>query len=462
MAYYSDPSTLLDRQRDLYTVSRLNAEVRAVLEGSFPLLWVTGEMSNLSIPSSGHAYFSLKDAHAQVRCALFRGQRIRLRFAPANGQQVLVRARVGLYEGRGEFQLIVEHMEPAGEGALRQAIEQLKARLAAEGLFETSRKRALPAFPRQVGVITSPTGAAIRDVLSVLRRRLPTLPVVIYPAPVQGADAPAQLLRALELANARRECDVLLLVRGGGSLEDLLAFNDEALVRALAASALPVVSGIGHEIDFTLADLAADRRAPTPSAAAELVSPDRAELGPRLAGLGRTLQAALSRALEGAALRLTRATRQLERLHPASQLRQRQQRLDDLELRLRRYPGRLLLGLGAGLTTLEARLRGQSPAHRLKRGILQVQGWRQRLLTAMDRHLDRRQERLGRAGGTLDAVSPLATLARGYAIVQQHPAGTLLRDAAAAAPGQWIQARLARGSLLCRVEAVQDGRTATD
>jgi exodeoxyribonuclease VII large subunit len=456
MAYSSDRSLPLELQRDVYTVARLNAEVRAVLEGSFPLLWVSGEISNLSLPSSGHAYFSLKDAHAQVRCALFRSQRTRLRCALTNGQQVLVRARVGLYEGRGEFQLIVEHLEPAGEGALRLAIERLRDRLAGEGLFDPARKRPLPGFPHQVGVITSPSGAAIRDVLSVLQRRLPGLPVVIYPAPVQGADAPARLRQALELANARRECEVLLLVRGGGSLEDLMAFNDEALVRALATSALPVVTGIGHETDYTLADLAADRRASTPSAAAELVSPDRSELRQRLTGLGRTLQAGIQRALDRAGLELARTARRLERLHPASQLRQRQQRLDDLELRLRQQLVRHLFRRGAGLATLEARLRGHSPAHRLRHGLLQVQGWQRRLLTAMEHQLGRRRERLGRAGGTLDAVSPLATLGRGYAIVLQHPAGTLLRDAAAVAPGQRIQVRLARGRLLCRVESVRD------
>jgi exodeoxyribonuclease VII large subunit len=369
--------------------------------------------------------------------------------------QVLLRARVGLYEGRGEYQLIVEHMQPAGEGALRQAFELLKRKLAAEGLFDSDRKRPLPAFPRQVGVISSPTGAAIRDVLSVLRRRLPTLPVVLYPAPVQGADAPARLLRALALANDRRECDVLLLVRGGGSLEDLAAFNDETLARAIATSAIPVVCGVGHEIDFTIADFVADRRAATPSAAAELVSPDRVELLQRLAGLAGRLAAAQRRSHQTRGTRLEHLGRRLSLLHPAARLAQRQQRVDELELRLRTRLGHRLQRLDGGLATLAARLQGHSPAHRLERAALGLHDWQRRLLQAAQRGLARRAERLARAGATLDAVSPLATLGRGYAIVTTHPAATLVRDAAAVDAGDLVQARLARGRLLCRVESIR-------
>ena len=265
----------LDFSRDIYSVSRLNREARAVLEGGFPLLWVEGELSNLAQPASGHIYFSLKDPAAQVRCAMFRSKRLLLGFKPANHQQVLVRARVGLYEGRGDFQLIVEHMEPAGEGALRLAFERLKQKLAAEGLFDAATKQPLPAMPRQVGLITSPTGAAVRDLLTVLERRFPALPVLIYPAQVQGQSAAAELVAALDLANERAECDILILARGGGSLEDLQAFNDEALARAVHRSAIPVVTGIGHEIDLSIADLVADQRGATPSAAAELVAPPR-------------------------------------------------------------------------------------------------------------------------------------------------------------------------------------------
>jgi exodeoxyribonuclease VII large subunit len=263
--------TDLDFSRDIWTVSRLTREVRAVLEGSFPLLWVEGEISNLSQPASGHIYFSLKDEASQVRCAMFRNKRLLLGFRPINGQHVLARVRVSLYEGRGDFQLVVEHLEPAGDGALRLEFERLKRKLAAEGMFDPALKRPLPTFPRQVGLITSPSGAAVRDLISVFGRRFPALPLVIYPTQVQGDGAVADLVEMLTLANRRAECDVLILARGGGSLEDLRAFNDEGLARAVRASAIPVVTGVGHEIDLTLADLVADQRGATPSAAAELV-----------------------------------------------------------------------------------------------------------------------------------------------------------------------------------------------
>ena len=247
-------------QRDILTVSRLNSEVRSVLEGSFPLLWVEGEISNLAQPASGHIYFTLKDRHAQVRCAMFRLKRQRLRFLPENGSQVLLRCRVGLYESRGEFQLMVEHMEPAGDGALRQAFEALKEKLAGEGLFDVDYKKPLPEYPRQIGVITSPTGAAVRDILHVLERRFPAAGVVLYPVQVQGETAASEIEAMIRLADHRAECDLLILTRGGGSLEDLAAFNDERVARAIHASTLPIVSAVGHEIDFTIADFVADRR----------------------------------------------------------------------------------------------------------------------------------------------------------------------------------------------------------
>ena len=452
MQYPAEPPSPIDFERDIYSVSRLNSEVRAVLEGSFPLLWVEGEISNLALPSSGHAYFSLKDSHAQVRCALFRMRRVHLRFQPANGMQMLVRARVGLYEGRGEFQLIIEHMEPAGEGALRRAFERLKQKLAAEGLFAAERKRTLPGFPRQLGVITSPTGAAICDVLSVLQRRLPGLPVVLYPVPVQGDEAAGRIVQALRIANRRRECDVLLLVRGGGSLEDLMAFNDEAVARAVAASEIPVVAGVGHEIDFSIADFVADRRAATPSAAAELASPDRRELARRIAGLEQRMGLAQQRRMREQGNRLEGLGKRLAALHPAGRLAQRQQRVDELELRLRRQVGRRLQGLDARLGTLRARLGGHTPAHRLEQWGLRLREQQRRLRQAVRQCLGHGGERLARAGQTLDAVSPLATLSRGYAIVSEYPDGPIVRDAAAIRPGARLWTRLARGRLVCRVE----------
>ncbi len=448
---YSAPSPT-DFERDIYSVSRLNSEVRSVLEGSFPLLWVEGEISNLALPSSGHAYFSLKDAHAQTRCALFRMRRTHLRFQPANGMQVLVRARVGLYEGRGEFQLIIEHMEQAGEGALRQAFERLKQKLAGEGLFAAERKRALPGFPHRLGVITSPTGAAIRDVLSVLQRRLPGLPVVLYPVAVQGDEAARQIVQALRIANLRSECDVLLLVRGGGSLEDLMAFNDEAVARAVAASEIPVVAGVGHEIDFSIADFVADRRAATPSAAAELASPDRRELLRRLVGLEQRMGLAQQRRMREQGSRLKGLGQRLAPLHPAGRLAQRQQRIDELDLRLRRQVGRHLQGLRARLGALRADLEGHTPAHRLEHWGLRLRERQRRLGYAVRQCLGQGGERLARAGQTLDAVSPLATLSRGYAIVSEYPDGPILRDAAAVGPGARVRTRLACGQLVCRVE----------
>ena len=272
------PPPIPPRERQILTPSTLNSLARELIEATFPLIWVEGELSNVARPASGHVYFSLKDAGAQVRAAMFKPRSSFLRFRPADGIQVLVRCRVSLYEARGDFQLIVEHMEEAGEGALRRQFEQLKAKLAAEGLFDAARKRPLPALPRRIGILTSPTGAAVRDVLNVLARRLPMVEVDVIPVPVQGETAAAQIRAQLEAAGRAARHDVLLLTRGGGSLEDLWAFNDESLARAIAASPIPVVSAIGHEVDFSIADFVADLRAATPSAAAELLVPDRSEL----------------------------------------------------------------------------------------------------------------------------------------------------------------------------------------
>jgi exodeoxyribonuclease VII large subunit len=442
----------LDFGRDIYTVSRLNSEVRSILDGSFPMLWVQGEVSNLSQPSSGHIYFSLKDEAAQVRCAMFRPKRLLLAFRPANGQQVLARARVSLFEPRGDYQLVCEHLEPAGEGALRLELERLKQRLAAEGLFDAASKRPIPPFPRQVGVLTSPVGAAVHDILSVLRRRLPGLPVLIYPIPVQGAGAAPEIVAALELANRRRECDVLILARGGGSLEDLWPFNDEALARAIRASFIPVVSGVGHEVDFTIADLAADRRAATPSAAAEVVSPSAEHLRHRLLALGQRLGAAQGRGLAGTRQRLAAARRHLRLLHPAAALQRRGQVVDDLERRLDAAVESLLDGRRRRLSPAAARLASHSPGRRLPALHLSVAALERRLRLAEARVLEACRECLALAVQGLEARSPLATLARGYAILTRLPDGTILRDAAEAPAGTRVRARLGRGELTCRVE----------
>ncbi len=445
----------LDFSRDIRSVSRLVSEVRAVLDGSFPLLWVRGEVSNLMQPASGHIYFTLKDETAQVRCAMFRAKRILLAFRPENGQQVLARARVTLYEARGDFQLVVEHLEPGGEGALRLAFEQLKRKLAAEGLFDEAAKRPIPVFPRQVGLITSPSGAAVRDLLAVLKRRFGALPVIIYPAQVQGEASPASLIAALALANARAECDVLILARGGGSLEDLNAFNDEALARAIRASGIPVVAGVGHESDITIADLVADRRAATPSAAAELVAPSAEHLRQRLLALSARLMGAEQRQIETRRQRLASATRQLRLLHPAARLQQQAQRLDRAELRLRTLMARRIDQAGRRLRPLAERLAMLAPERRIERARSRLEGLAQRLARSQSELLAHRREHLMRAIAGLEARSPLQTLSRGYAILTRIPTGEIVRDPRQIAPGERIHARVSGGLLTAVVESKQ-------
>lgn len=452
----------LDFSRDIYSVSRLNREARAVLEGGFPLLWVEGELSNLAQPASGHIYFSLKDPAAQVRCAMFRSKRLLLGFKPANHQQVLVRARVGLYEGRGDFQLIVEHMEPAGEGALRLAFERLKQKLAAEGLFDAATKQPLPAMPRQVGLITSPTGAAVRDLLTVLERRFPALPVLIYPAQVQGQSAAAELVAALDLANERAECDILILARGGGSLEDLQAFNDEALARAVHRSAIPVVTGIGHEIDLSIADLVADQRGATPSAAAELVSPSAQHLAQRLQAIEQRLRGAATRDLAAGRQRFAAAERHLHLLHPLGRLQRRQQQVDDLQRRLTTAMERKTADARRRLDPLAPRIRGASPRGKLARRRLILDTLGHRLHEAAERRVAACGERLARAAQGLEARSPLATLTRGFAILRHAPTGQVITDAGQLAPGDRVDARLAHGGLTLEVVEVIGDLTAND
>src|SRR6516162_1533348 len=351
--------------RDVYSVSRLNREVRVLLERGLGVLWVQGELSNFSEPASGHWYFSLKDRDAQLRCAMFRSKNALLGFTPRAGQQVLVRGRISVYEARGEYQLIVEHLEEAGVGALRREFERLKTRLAAEGLFALERKRALPRFPRRIGVITSPSGAALHDILKILARRFPPAAVLLYPTAVQAAAAVPALAAALGVASARAECDVLILARGGGSLEDLWAFNDERVARAIHACALPVVCGVGHEIDFTIADFVADARAPTPSAAAELVVPDTQACLEALARTAQRLAAGMRRELRVWHTRLDAVGHRLSLAHPGVRLQQQMQRLDDLTQRLAGSTRGALHRDGRRLAELRARLQQHSPRHAL-------------------------------------------------------------------------------------------------
>ena len=422
-----------------------------LLERGFGSLWLEAEISNFAKPSSGHWYFSLKDATAQVRCAMFRQRNMLCAFTARDGQKVLVRARIGLYEPRGEYQLIVDHMEDAGLGALKRQFEELSARLSQEGLFAAERKRPLPGLPRRIGIVTSPTGAAVRDILHVLARRFPAAAVLIYPVPVQGAQAAAEIVEALDMAGRRAECDVLILARGGGSLEDLWAFNDERLCRAIVASPIPIVTGIGHEVDFTIADLAADVRAPTPSAAAELAVPNAEEWFDSFVQLDARLRRGVRRRLEERIERLRWLSGRLGQTSPAVRLSAQAQRLDELEQSLLRALRRRLQDHRERLRWLTGRAALVSPSNRLAQQSVRLDNLNHHLIRAMRQAIGSRREQLLPLVRTLNAVSPLATLERGYAIVSID-GGAILRNAAEAKPGTLIDARLAHGRLRARVE----------
>ena len=443
--------TELVRERPILKPAQLNALARDLLEGSFAQVWVQGEISNFSRPASGHLYFTLKDDRAQVRCALFKQKAMYLRFAPRDGALVLVRGRVTLYEARGEYQLVLEHMEEAGEGALRIAFEALKQSLAAEGLFSAERKRALPRFIGRLAVITSPTGAAVRDVLSVLGRRFPMMDVDVLPVPVQGDGAAGEIRAMLARAIASNRYDTILLTRGGGSLEDLWSFNDEALARAIAASPIPIVSAVGHEVDFSLADFAADLRAPTPSAAAELMVPDRLELLASLAHSRRRMDAAMQRLREGLAQRADQASLRLRALRPQLRLERGQHQLALLANRLQSAQ---LLALESRAQRLRDRFRALELQHpRLRLAALghRADLLRQRLESAAQRDVQQRGIHLQGLARALHSLSPFATLSRGYAIVRDPATGVIIRDASQVSPGQTLEARLAAGEIEVQV-----------
>ncbi|MCK8515567.1 exodeoxyribonuclease VII large subunit [Methylonatrum kenyense] len=436
--------------RAVLTVTQLNREIRELLDGALPLLWVEGEISNLARPASGHVYFSLKDARAQVRCALFRQRAGLLRFRPENGQQVLVRARVSLYEPRGDYQLLIDSMEAAGDGLLRRRFEQLRQKLEAEGLFREERKRRLPRLSRRIAAVTSPSGAAIRDVLQVLRRRFPGIPVRIYPVPVQGQDAATEIVRMLRIADADPENDVLLLTRGGGSLEDLQPFNEESVARAMVACRLPVVSAVGHEIDVTISDLAADVRAPTPSAAAELLSPDRLHWLRNLTALHDRLAGQQRRRLAREHERLLALDGRLQRQHPGRQLLDRAQRLDRLELSLQRRMHQCIQDRRRRLQTVDQRLQLRHPGSAIRQGRERLLALSRQLLRGQRGQLERLRQRFGRAGHALENISPLATVSRGYAILARDD-GRVVRSVGDVSQGQQVSARLADGQLRLEV-----------
>lgn len=440
----------MDEQKNILSVSQLNATARLLLEQSFNQVWIEGEISNLSQPSSGHSYFTLKDSNAQVRCALFRLHRQKLKFNLENGLQVLLRAEVSLYEARGDYQLIVSHAEPAGDGLLQRAFEALKKKLEAEGLFLEAHKKPIPKFPKQIGVITSATGAAIRDILQVLKRRFASIPVIIYPAQVQGERAASQLIQAIKIANERQECDVLILTRGGGSLEDLWPFNDEKLAYAIFKSDIPMVSAVGHEIDFTVADFVADMRAPTPSAAAELVSPNSQDYLHRLTQFSQRITQLIRSTVQHAHLQLTNLSKGLQ--HPGQRLKDQAQRLDLLEQALVLAQKNLLRHDQAQLNQLIIKFNAFKPILKIEQLKKDLLNFNHRLSLQIQHQLQKAEQQLKLFSNKLDAFSPLRTLERGYAIVTKTSDQSIVRNATQVKKGDIIDLRLAKDEIKARVE----------
>lgn len=478
--------------KDVYPVSRLVREVRLMLDGSFPLLWVEGEISNLAMPASGHIYFTLKDSAAQVRCAMFRGRNQQLRFTPENGMQVLLRVKVTLYEGRGEFQLVVEHMEEAGSGALQRAYEALKARLGQEGLFDTAHKKPLPLLPETIGIVSSPDGAAVHDILHVLKRRFPAIKVILYPVAVQGETAPRQIAAAIQTADQRQECDLLIVGRGGGSLEDLWSFNDELVARALFACQIPTISAVGHEIDFTIADFVADVRAPTPSAAAELAVPEARQLVLNLHNLLQTLSSRIQQKLFNEQRHIRYLTQrlprpqqqlklqqqQLKRLqtqleysfqrrlqskqqqldylsarlpHPQLRISWRQTRLQDLSQRFEKAFSVQQQRFSQQSQNLNARLQRLLPVSRLKQQQRLVESLSTQLNRLTRQQINDHKKQLVQLMRTLSVVSPLNTLERGYSITSDAESGNVIYRSDEVIIGQTVQVRLFDGELNCEV-----------
>ena len=435
-------------ERQIFSISELNRRVRQLLETHLPLLWVEGEISNFACPASGHWYLSLKDNSAQVRCVMFRNANQRVAFRPQNGNQVLVRCRVGLYEDRGDYQLIIEHMEEAGFGALQRQFEILKGKLAAEGLFEAEKKQPIPKSVAHIGVITSTTGAAVRDILSVLNRRFPAIKVSVFPTAVQGDQAAQQIVSALADANSCEDLDLLIVSRGGGSLEDLWPFNNEAVARAIDASRLPVISAVGHEVDFTIADFVADLRAPTPSAAAELVSPNGEDIQAQFANYKALLTESIQRIIRQYAQQLTYLHKRLQ--HPGRKLQQQAQHLDHLDIRLRRAMAAKVGEQRLQADKLTAQLLRQSPKQHLQNKQQQLSGALKQLGRAITQQQNRRQDKLSQAMHLLDTVSPLKTIGRGYAVIRDNR-GDIVKTVAKVRAGDHLKAQLTDGEMLFAV-----------
>lgn len=442
---------MLSTNRTILNVFELNAEVNVLLKQGFPLLWVEGEISNFSHPASGHFYFSLKDSKAQIRCAMFKNRNRQLDITPKNGLNVLVHGRIGLYEARGEFQLIAEHMEDAGAGVLQQQFEALKEKLAKKGWFDALFKQQLPAYPKKIGIVSSPTAAALRDILNVLKRRCPQTPVLIYPTTVQGDNAALNIETAVRQANSDKKCTVLIIARGGGSIEDLAAFNHENLAQALYETSIPIVTGIGHEIDFTIADFIADKRAPTPSAAAELVSPDSAQLKNDLHLLEQQLHRLITTTLTQRNEKLTWLTTRLKQQHPAYLLQQQTQSLDELDRRLKQQTQRILRDKRHALRSLRQQLPTHSPKQLITNKQQQLKQKTTLLNHAITATLNNKKSALALPLAKLDTLSPLKTLERGYAIVQDETEKNIIRSVSQVNVGDKMITKVKDGEIISKV-----------
>lgn len=409
------------------SVSELNRKVKDLLEIHLPLIWVEGEVSNLSKPSSGHWYFTLKDEKAQIRCAMFRNRNTHMAFKPSHGDHIRVRARVSLYEGRGDYQLIVEHIEDIGFGLLQRRYEELKQKLSNEGLFDAAFKKPLPALPKHIGLITSPTGAAVRDFIHVLQRRLPSTAITLFPSAVQGEHASEGIIQAIDLAHEYNKCDVLVVCRGGGSIEDLWAFNNESLARVIFSAQTPIVSAIGHEIDFTICDFVADLRAPTPSAAAEMITPDKSELLEKLTRIEHRLIRAIKHDIDKKSTRYHHLKTQLK--HPGERLSHWHQRLDETENRLQRTITHIIHNKQVKIAQNTQILAQLSPSNTIAQHKKHLNDLKQRLITTEKNQLNVHRLNLQNAITNLEIISPLATLRRGYTIVKS-PKNQLIKNAA--------------------------------
>lgn len=437
-----------------FSVSELNRQVKSLLESSFLTIHVEGELSNVVRPSSGHWYFTLKDSDAQVRCAMFRNRNQYLKYQPKNGDQVIVRAKVSLYPGRGDYQLICDFMEDSGVGSLQKAYDELKYKLQQQGLFDATYKKPIPASPRHLGIITSSTGAAVHDILTVLKRRFPSLPVTLFPTAVQGTEAAGQITRAIQLANEDGRCDVLIVGRGGGSLEDLWPFNEEIVAQSIFNSEIPIISAVGHEVDVSIADFVADLRAPTPSAAAELISPDQQQILIRLTQLQQRLERAWHRSQTQRLQKLEWTRSKLR--HPGDKLKEQAQKLDDLELRMQRAVTTSVLQQKARLDSVQQRYLRCVPTPRIAAAKQRTAELEQRLQTLIHSILKQNRLRLSGMAATLNSVSPLATLDRGYAIVQDQQ-GKVVQDIAQLSLEDQIETRLSNGRFVSRVtEIIKD------